>query len=111
LGIAEIESKNRELEIEQSDHNEVFELQNGLIGYLLDVFITTQMSRSLYIADLDLRAAAFAGTTTLIGFTIQYKGQMLRTASTHGCQKLLAARVRFLFIDSLQSLPMLNSRR
>ena len=55
LELAASESEPCKLEIEHSSYSEIFELEDGRTGYLLDVRITNASTKSLYVADLDLR--------------------------------------------------------
>ena len=54
LELAQEEPRCRRLEIEQSGDSRIFELENGRLGYMLEVWIANQTSRPIFPIDVDL---------------------------------------------------------
>lgn len=50
------QARGLQLEIEQSGDCEIFELEDGRGGYMVDASMINQTSKSMYIADIEMRA-------------------------------------------------------
>ncbi len=58
LSIVKTQSEHLGLEIEQANgvhDSRIFQLENGRVGYMLDLVITNQTSRPIYVIDRELR--------------------------------------------------------